>query len=113
MDLNIERMIECRERIGITRMEVARRIGVSQPAYVRYEKGSRMPSVQVIKEIASVLHTSVDYLMGVTDSPEVNTLEVTKANDEVLFRIVEHCMQMDPTQKKRVLTYVKRMLDRA
>ena len=53
--LNAERLISCRRQLGITQTEAADRIGVSQPAYQRYEAGVRTPSIQVIKEIAKVL----------------------------------------------------------
>ena len=64
MNLDINRLKECREKLGISKQETARRIGISQPAYLRYESGDRKPSLQTTKEIAKVLNTSVDYLIG-------------------------------------------------
>ena len=52
--LNIKRLIECREKNGITKMEAAKRMQLSQPAYLRYESGERTPSIQAINVIANV-----------------------------------------------------------
>lgn len=43
--LNKERLTECRLRLGITKQEAAKRIQISQPAYLRYEAGTRNPSM--------------------------------------------------------------------
>lgn len=44
-------------RVGqnLTQREVARRAGLSQPAYSNIESGERMPSVETAKRISSVL----------------------------------------------------------
>ena len=36
--LNTQRLKECRERIGVSKMEVAKRSGLSQPAYIISKK---------------------------------------------------------------------------
>ena len=64
IELIIERIKMCRQDLGITQQEAAKLIGVSQPAYQRYEAGLRTPSIQVAKEIAAAFNTSVDYLTG-------------------------------------------------
>ena len=37
--LDKERLKECRLKLGITKQEAAKRIQISQPAYLRYEAG--------------------------------------------------------------------------
>ena len=53
--LDKERLKECRLKLGITKQEAAKRIQISQPAYLRYEAGSRNPSIQIISKMAEVL----------------------------------------------------------
>lgn len=48
--IDIERLKECRLKLGITKQEAAKRIQISQPAYLRYEAGTRQPSVQTIEK---------------------------------------------------------------
>ena len=109
MDLIINRLKECREKIGISKQEAARRIGISQPAYLRYESGERKPSLQTTKEIAKVLNTSVDYLVGESDDNNPILLEVSKNENKELFRIVELCSQMDEKQQKRIISYINKL----
>lgn len=107
--LDIERLRACREALGITKQEAAKRIGVSQPAYVRYENGTRTPSVQVISEMARVLHTSTAYLIGQTDQNAPKQLFVDKAETPLLYSVVEQCWDYDEKQLNRLLAYLKKL----
>ena len=109
MNLDINRLKECREKLGISKQEAARRIGISQPAYLRYESGDRKPSLQTTKEIAKVLNTSVDYLIGESDDSIPILLEINKNDNSELFRIVELCSQMDEKQQKRIISYINKL----
>ena len=109
MNLDINRLKECREKLGISKQETARRIGISQPAYLRYESGDRKPSLQTTKESAKVLNTSVDYLIGESDDNNPILLEVSKNESKELFRIVELCSQMDEKQQKRIISYINKL----
>lgn len=105
--LIIDRLIECRKRIGISKNEASKRIGVSQPAYLRYESGERMPSIQVIHEMARVFHTSSDYLTGKTDSVAPLSYLIKKKDEPDLFILLEEYYQSDDKTKERLLLYLK------
>lgn len=109
-NLITNRLIECRKKTGISKNEAAKRIGVSQPAYLRYESGERTPSIQVIKEIAKVFHTSPDYLIGKTDSSGVDTYVITREEDFELFSIIEMYYHSEEKQRQRLLGYLKEFL---
>ena len=113
MKLNIERLTEIRVKNGFSKLEASKILGLSQPAYLRYEAGERSPSVPVIREIARVMHTSVDYLVGATDNPSPDVLEVKKDVDEELFLVVETAVDFDLAQKKRLLKYTEKLRDQA
>jgi len=59
-----ERLKTAREAAGMSQAEVAKAIGVSQPAYCYMENGEKIPSLSVAKQISIVLKTSLDYLVG-------------------------------------------------
>lgn len=107
--INIERLKKSREKLGISKQEAARRINVSQPAYLRYESGQRNPSIQVINEMAIAFGTSVDYLIGLADIDSPETLVVSKSNEPDLFEIVSSYKKLDDSQKKRLLAYASRL----
>ena len=52
-----ERLILIREKLGISKAEAARRVGLSKMGYGRYESGERIPSVQTIEVMAQKLNT--------------------------------------------------------
>lgn len=87
--LIVERLIECRKELGITKQEAAKRMQMSQPAYLRYESGERTPSIHVIHYMATVLGTSTEYLTGKTDNPAPNTYWVNADSDPELFLLIE------------------------
>ena len=107
--INIERLRNSREKLGISKQEAAKRIKVSQPAYLRYESGQRNPSIQVINEMAAVFGTSVDYLVGLTDIDSPETHMVSKSKEPELFEIVSSYKTLTDSQKKRLLAYASRL----
>ena len=107
--LDLERLKRCREKLGITKQEVAKRIGVSQPAYLRYEAGLRNPSAPVIQEIAKAFHTSADYLTGKSSSSLPDVIIVDRNEDPTLFSVVNICTNLDNKQLKRLITYLNKL----
>lgn len=63
MSLTSERLRTLREKKGLSQEEVARLLGISRPAYVKYETGKSKP-VRKIKELCEIFNVSSDYLLG-------------------------------------------------
>lgn len=59
-----ERLKKAREAAGMSQAEVARELGLSQPAYSYIENGEKNPSLPVAKRLSVVLCVSLDYLLG-------------------------------------------------
>ncbi len=62
-----ERVKEQRLLYGFTQREMAEKLGISQPSYIRYENGSAEPSQENLVKIAQLFDVSVDYLLGRAD----------------------------------------------
>ena len=107
--INIIRLKECREKLGISKMEAAKRMQLSQPAYLRYEAGTRVPSLQTISVIANVLNTSVEYLTDRSDDPLPVSYTISKANEPELFEIINLCKNTDTNMIKRLSTFVRKL----
>lgn len=103
--LDRARLKQCREKLGITRMEASKRLGLSQPSYLRYENGTRNPSMQIMKLMAEMLNTSVNYLIGKTNSPKKDVYIVEMKKEPALFAVVEKCHSFDEDQLKRLKEY--------
>lgn len=103
-----ERLIECRKEMNITKQEAAKRTHMSQPAYLQYESGDRMPSVHIIRTMADELNTSVEYLIGETDDPAPTSYVIKSSKEPELFRLIVEYISSSEDDKKRLLAYLKK-----
>jgi len=65
-----------RNRLGMKQQELADKVGVSLMTVLRWEKGIRSPRMEEIKKLAEALNTSVEYLMGLTESEPQETPQI-------------------------------------
>ena len=103
--LDKERLKECRLKLGITKQEAAKRIQISQPAYLRYEAGSRNPSIQIISKMADVFSTSTDYLIGKSADSTPNRIVVEQSESPALFTLIETCRNLNTDQLARLTAH--------
>lgn len=62
-----KRIKELRNQHNKTQKEVAEKLGMKQPHYVRYEKGDRDTPTEKLMILADYYGVSTDYLLGRTD----------------------------------------------
>lgn len=77
-----ERLKSLRKQAQLTQVDVAEKLGISQPAYASWERGIKKPTQENLVKIAQILNVSVDYLVGNSDNTE-DELD----NIELLFRM--------------------------
>lgn len=63
-----DRIAAQREALGLSQTELAKAVGISQPAIAYYENDERDPKASVLQKIAEVLGVSISYLLGVEDA---------------------------------------------
>ena len=107
--LNKQRLIECRKNLGITKQEAAKRMNMSQPAYLRYESGERTPSIHVIQTMADVLGTSAAYLTDKTDNPAPTSYTIHAKTDPELFQLIEAYQNFDASMRNQLITYIRNL----
>lgn len=107
--INTKRLKECREKLGLSKNSAAKLIHVSQPTYLRYESGERLPSDQMVKEIALRFGTSVEYLTDLSDESAPNSFQIEKGGEPALFELIRMSKDLDDKQLDRLLSYAKRM----
>lgn len=86
MKIFAERLKEVRTHNGLTTVELAQRLAVGSNTVSRWESGTREPDLETIAKIAQILHTTVAYLMGETDSntPTDNTIKIPANGGKVI-----------------------------
>ena len=74
----IQAMIDARKRCNLTQKELAERINTTEATLARYVSGDREPKADMLANIATALHTTSDYLLGIEpddfDFPKVERL---------------------------------------
>ena len=48
----------------LTQRQMAEKLGISQPSYIRYENGTSEPTMENLVKIADILDVSIDYMLG-------------------------------------------------
>lgn len=104
-----ERLKVARENVGITKAEAARRLNLSKIGYCRYEYGERTPSMQTLEVIARCFHTSVDYLIGVTDDITPDYVVISRKENPIMFELITSLQNSNEDSIKRVLAYYKEL----
>ncbi len=61
------RIRDLREDHDLTQTQVAKVLGMSQTGYSKYETGENDIPTAVLIQLARYYHTSVDYLLGLTN----------------------------------------------
>ena len=57
-------MRETRLMCQFTQRQMAEKLGISQPSYIRYENGTSEPTMENLVKIADILDVSIDYMLG-------------------------------------------------
>ena len=60
-----ENLREARLRKRLTQQQVADRLGIAKSTYCQYETGASEPNVLRLKELAKILETTGDALLGI------------------------------------------------
>lgn len=78
------RLRQLRENRGLSRAAFAKKIGVSTETVYRYENNLQSPSLDRTKQIAIVLRTSMDYLVGLENEYTIKLPALTKDQRDAL-----------------------------
>lgn len=63
-----KRLVQLRNKIGLTQEEVAARLNIARGTYAHYEIGKRNPDYDTLQNLADFFNVSTDYLLGRTDT---------------------------------------------
>lgn len=88
------RISETLQKRGMTQKELASRIGVTEAVISRYISGDRDPKPDILANIATALHTTSDFLLGI---------ETDEFNHSRVRRIIARNASSMTEQEKREL----------
>ncbi|MEK4062771.1 MULTISPECIES: helix-turn-helix domain-containing protein [Paenibacillus] len=103
-----KRLKQLRKTRKFSMQEVAEAVGVAKSTYAGYESGYRQPTLENTQLIAKKLHTTSDYLIGLTDNPD--PMEITNNAREILN---QHQLHWDGVPlEEQDLELVRMLLER-
>lgn len=73
--LNLDNLFARIKALGLNAKKVSENTGISTGNISDWKNGRSFPTAQKLMLLADYLDCSVDYLLGRTDIPEVNTLD--------------------------------------
>ena len=91
-------LIELRKLNHLTQRQMAERLGIAQPSYIRYENGKAEPTLENLVKIADIFDVSLDYIFCRTDAPEGRTYNYqpqvsVSPEKEAIYKFLETCFQ--------------------
>lgn len=75
------RLKEARKKKGLTQIEVAQMIGISQSGFSAWESGKTRIDAQSLSKLASLYGVSTSYLLGEEDSPTPKAVRIPVLGD--------------------------------
>lgn len=92
--INLKHIEELRKERDWTQAELAKQLNISQQAISKYEKECREPDIDVLIRIAKLFNVSVDYLLGMTDSPN-NTSSQNDISNNIFPERLKYLLSED------------------
>lgn len=89
------RISEALQKRGMTQKELANRIGVTESVISRYISGDREPKPDILANIATALHTTSDFLLGI-ENEEFNHPRIRRM-------IARNASSMTEQEKKELI----------
>ena len=101
------RLRELREARHMSQQKLAIELNITQAAVSKYELGLSEPDVAMLKNIANYFQVSVDYIIGMSDSPAQITTADMPAEE---IKVVRDYRRLNSVQKEKALAYIQGLL---
>lgn len=109
--INMKNLKKIIDEKGYTVIKLSTEANISDSTIYNYIKGERLPSISVLVELARLLNTSTDYLLGLTDNPLKECYTNKLNNDETTKYLIQNISSLSKEKQKLVAAYVKGLLD--
>ena len=99
-----ERLKTLRKEARLTQVDIAEKLGISQPAYASWERGVKKPTQENLVKIAKLFNASIDTLVSNDKTDDIDLSEV-----ELLFRTTSDGMSNEEKEvfKQELLQFMK------
>ena len=109
-----ERIKELRKKSGLNQQDFGAIFGVAKNTISQYESGRNTPNDEIKIAIAKYFDVSLDYLLGVTDTPRDSEKSANEVSDAIYSVLLEKDVIKPGEQlSKEKIEYVKKLLNKA
>lgn len=99
----MNRLRELRTSKGMSQLEVATELGITQQAYANYERGARQADYNTLKKLSDIFDVSIDFILCKTD---ISTPLTEQLSDQE-FALWGELHDLDDDEKQDILDYIK------
>lgn len=104
------RIKQLREEKGISQLEFAKKINLTQQSVSAYEKGIREPSLDILKTIADFFGVTTDFLLGKSDIRNPEKVEIDPLDLAKFGFSLKNYEPLSEKQKEQVRDLLKVVL---
>lgn len=96
---------ELRKKKGLTQVELAEKVGISNVSLSNYERGTQMPDLITLAKIAVELDVSTDVLLGIQE--EITENEMPRTDEaRILAKGID---KLPKEQREQALSVIRAM----
>ena len=99
----MKRLRELRESHNMTQSGLAERLNSNYQTISDYERGKYFPSIDVLKILASIFNTSIDYLLEITNVCDPYTSASEQHFTPKEIELVSYFRDLDSGAKEKLL----------
>lgn len=81
-----DRLRTLRQRNNWSQTDLANKLNITRSSVNAWEMGISVPATKTIVELASLFHVSADYLLGISNTPEIINLENYADSEKQIIR---------------------------
>jgi transcriptional regulator with XRE-family HTH domain len=109
LSIQARRIRERRIALGLSQEQLADAIQTVQATVSRYERGENDPTAEVIATLARVLHTSSDWLLGLSENVSISISSESDLTDTEK-EILEVIRTSTPNKQKVIINILKEIV---
>ena len=84
----------CRKQVNLTQMQLAEKLGITDKAVSKWERGIAMPDTSIMLELCDILHISVNELLS---GEKISMENNNQKNEELMLEMAKELEQKNKT----------------
>ena len=101
---NIQKLLDDKNK---TQVWLAVELGVSKETINQYIRGTIKPRQDMLIKMSEIFGTSIDYILGITDTPTPNDLKLNNRENNLL----NNYRKLSENEKQKVEAYIEGIMD--